>query len=63
MGTYEALQRILTQCTPVLLPATKYRHFGPLEAPEMLVEHMVRFLEPDDDIAGESREQASWTGT
>jgi len=63
MGTYDVLQRILMRCTPVLLPATKYRHFGPLEAPETVVEHMLRFLEPDEDAAGEIPEQASWTGT
>ena len=47
LGSYQTLTGILKRCTSVLLPATKYRHFGPLEAPETLVEHISSFLGTD----------------
>jgi hypothetical protein len=53
LGTYDALVGLLANCTPVLLPASKYRHFGPLEAPEMLIDHIMRFVqvEPEEPVA------------
>jgi pimeloyl-ACP methyl ester carboxylesterase len=41
LGSYEHLRRTLPSVTPVLLPGGE--HFGPLEQPELLVEHIRRF--------------------
>jgi len=48
LGTYQALRDLLINCTPVLLPASKYRHFSPLEQPELLLEHIRSFFQPDE---------------
>ncbi len=44
LRTYEHLRENLPDCTPVLLPVTKWGHFGPLEQPEILMGHMRGFL-------------------
>jgi pimeloyl-ACP methyl ester carboxylesterase len=65
MGTYEQLRGILRNTTSVLLPATKYRHFGPLEAPDLLVDHMLRFLKPEALAAGQPvpAPEVAWSPT
>jgi len=45
LGTYEMLRRVLPNCKTVLLE--NCGHFGPLEQPEMLVDHMRSFLQGD----------------
>jgi pimeloyl-ACP methyl ester carboxylesterase len=48
MGTYRYLSEHLPICESHLLPATPYGgHFGPLEQPELLVEHILRFCQAD----------------
>lgn len=47
MGTYEILCEIAQNYTPLVLPPSEHRHFGPLEQPELLVEHIAAFLKPD----------------
>ena len=42
LGTYEFLSEALPNCTPVLLPGGE--HFGPLELPELLTEHIRNYL-------------------
>jgi pimeloyl-ACP methyl ester carboxylesterase len=42
LGSYRFLSANLPDCTPVLLPGGE--HFGPLEQPDLLVEHIQRFL-------------------
>jgi len=42
ISSYEYLHRALPNCKPVLLPGGE--HFGPLEQPELLTEHIQRFL-------------------
>jgi pimeloyl-ACP methyl ester carboxylesterase len=63
MGSFQTLTDILRNCEPVLLPATKYRHFGPLEAPDLLVEHMVRFLESGRAADAPVGAEVSWSAT
>jgi pimeloyl-ACP methyl ester carboxylesterase len=48
LSTYRVLREILQNCSPVLLPPSELRHFVPLDAPELLVEHLRRFLAADD---------------
>ena len=42
LGSYRFLSEALPNCKPVLLPGGE--HFGPLEQPELLVEHIQSFL-------------------
>ncbi len=42
LGSYEFLREALPNCTPVLLPGGE--HFGPLEQPEMIIEHILDFV-------------------
>ncbi|HVN07285.1 MAG TPA: alpha/beta hydrolase [Bryobacteraceae bacterium] len=42
ISSYEFLHRALPNCKSVLLPGGE--HFGPLEQPELLTEHIVEFL-------------------
>jgi len=42
ISSYEFLHRELPSCQPVLLPGGE--HFGPLEQPELLTEHILNFL-------------------
>lgn len=44
-GTYEVLRDVLINCTPVLLPPTKHRHFGLLEQAELVLGYVRRFLQ------------------
>jgi pimeloyl-ACP methyl ester carboxylesterase len=45
LSTFRVLRDLLRDCTPVLLPGSELRHFAPLDVPEILVEHLNRFLE------------------
>jgi pimeloyl-ACP methyl ester carboxylesterase len=45
LGSYRFLKDALPNCTPVLLPGGE--HFGPLEQPGALVEHIQSFLGPE----------------
>ena len=47
LTTFNVLRGVLANCTPLVLPASDLRHFAPLEAPELLVEHLTRFLDAD----------------
>jgi pimeloyl-ACP methyl ester carboxylesterase len=42
LGSFDYLCEALPNCTPVLLPNGE--HFGPLEQPELLVQHILNFL-------------------
>jgi pimeloyl-ACP methyl ester carboxylesterase len=42
ISSYDFLHTALPNCKPVLLPGGE--HFGPLEQPELLTEHILRFL-------------------
>jgi len=44
LATYEYLKEHLADCRPVLLPFSKYGHFGPVEQPEILMGHMRDFF-------------------
>lgn len=44
MGTYQILRETLINCTSVLFPPSRHRHFSPLEQPEMLVGYIHNFL-------------------
>jgi pimeloyl-ACP methyl ester carboxylesterase len=44
LSTFYVIRDLLQHCTPVLLPPSELRHFAPLDAPELLVEHLYRFL-------------------
>lgn len=52
LSSFRVLRDVLTNCTPVLLPGTEMRHFAPLEAPELLVEHLKPFLDLEVDVVG-----------
>jgi len=55
ISSYEFLHQALPNCTPVLLPGGE--HFGPLEQPELLTEHILKFLrEPVPQSAGKLME-------
>ena len=52
ISSYEFLHQALPNCKPVLLPGGE--HFGPLEQPELLTEHIQQFLrEPVPEDSGE----------
>jgi pimeloyl-ACP methyl ester carboxylesterase len=42
IGSYHFLKEALPNCTPVLLPGGE--HFGPLEQPDLLTQHIVDFV-------------------
>jgi pimeloyl-ACP methyl ester carboxylesterase len=44
IGTQEYLQAHLPNAESIILPRTEWGHFGPLEQPEVVAEHMVAFL-------------------
>jgi pimeloyl-ACP methyl ester carboxylesterase len=50
LSTYHVLCGLLQNCRTVLLPATELRHFAPLDAPEVLVEHLYEFLGVGADV-------------
>jgi len=45
LSTFRVLRDLLETCEPVILPGSELRHFAPLDAPEVLVGHLMRFLE------------------
>jgi 2-hydroxy-6-oxonona-2,4-dienedioate hydrolase/2-succinyl-6-hydroxy-2,4-cyclohexadiene-1-carboxylate synthase len=45
LSTFRVLRDLLQNCTPVILPGSELRHFAPLDAPELLVQHLRDFLE------------------
>ena len=50
LGSYEFLKGALPNCIPELLPGGE--HFGPLEQPDLLVEHITAFLSVPTSAAG-----------
>jgi pimeloyl-ACP methyl ester carboxylesterase len=46
LSSFHVLRDLMQNCEPVVLPASELRHFAPLEAPEVLVEQLTRFLGP-----------------
>ncbi|MEI6126774.1 MAG: alpha/beta hydrolase [Pseudomonadota bacterium] len=50
--TYEYLRDTVPGCTTVLVPDGD--HYGPLEHPETVVEHLMRFLKSNNDLPGEA---------
>src|ERR1039457_4488482 len=52
ISSYDYLHKALPNCKPVLLPGGE--HFGPLEQPELLTDHILQFLrEPVPENSGE----------
>jgi pimeloyl-ACP methyl ester carboxylesterase len=45
LSTFKVLRELLSNCTPVILPGSELRHFAPLEAPEVLVQHLKEFFD------------------
>ena len=48
LSTFQVIKELLTDSTPVLLPSTELRHFAPLDAPELLVDLLNKFLPTED---------------
>jgi len=46
-AAYETLRDRLPRCTSALLPGGKFKHFSGLEHPELILDHMKAFLQPD----------------
>jgi pimeloyl-ACP methyl ester carboxylesterase len=44
LSTFRVLRELMQNCEPVVLPGSELRHFAPLDAPELLVTHLTRFL-------------------
>jgi pimeloyl-ACP methyl ester carboxylesterase len=64
LSTFVILRDRLRRCTPVLLPGSELRHFAPLDAPELVVEHLSRFLaEAERDESGQASGEAGPTGS
>jgi len=53
-STYEVLRDLLINCTPVLLPPSKHRHFSLLEQAELLLGCIRRFLQAGEAAAFEA---------
>jgi pimeloyl-ACP methyl ester carboxylesterase len=51
LGTYRIIRDLLTNCTKVLLPPGEHRHFSPLEQPDVLLGHILPFLNSDQPTA------------
>lgn len=51
MSSFHVLRDLLRNCEPVVLPGSELRHFAPLEAPEILVDRLMRFLAVPVDTA------------
>lgn len=49
LGTYEYLKEHLPNRETVLLPHSEFGHFGPVEQPELFVEHIKDFCKEDDE--------------
>jgi pimeloyl-ACP methyl ester carboxylesterase len=47
LKSHEILREYLVDCTSVLLPGTEIKHFSPLEQPDLLVQHIRAFLQPE----------------
>jgi pimeloyl-ACP methyl ester carboxylesterase len=58
LASFEVLRGRLADCQEMLLPASKYQHFGPLETPELLVGHMMNFFENRSATPMVSRQSA-----
>jgi pimeloyl-ACP methyl ester carboxylesterase len=54
LGTYRYLIEHLTNVTGTLLPVSKWGHFGVLEQPELLNQHIIAYLRPDADFPDRS---------
>ena len=50
MSSFRVLKDLMINCEPVVLPGSELRHFAPLEAPEVLVEKLVAFLDVGRDV-------------
>jgi pimeloyl-ACP methyl ester carboxylesterase len=46
-AAFQALRERMPQCTPAVLPGGKLKHFTGLEHPELILDHMRSFLQPD----------------
>jgi pimeloyl-ACP methyl ester carboxylesterase len=44
LSTFRVLRDVLKNCKSVILPGSELRHFAPLDAPELLVDHLNEFL-------------------
>ncbi|MGH2541701.1 MAG: alpha/beta fold hydrolase, partial [Ardenticatenaceae bacterium] len=44
LGSYKVLKDLLINCESIVLPKGEYGHFGPLEQPDVLLEHVGPFL-------------------
>jgi pimeloyl-ACP methyl ester carboxylesterase len=53
LSSYDTLHKVLPNCESILLPGGE--HFGPLEQPELLTQHMLEFLEPETRMASLGR--------
>lgn len=45
LSSFHVLKDLLQNCESVVLPGSELRHFAPLEAPEVLVDRLLQFLE------------------
>ena len=45
LSSFHVLKDLLQNCESVVLPGSELRHFAPLEAPEILVDRLLQFLE------------------
>lgn len=46
LGSFEHLRGLLPNVDSIMLPRTEWGHFGPLEQPEVLVDHILATLRP-----------------
>ena len=72
LGAYHYLRDHLPDVHSIILPRTEWGHFGPLEQPEVIVEHLLETLSPaaatssglvgacHSRAAGSEREEATW---
>lgn len=54
LGTHDYLSNHLPNVCSILLPKTEWGHFGPLEQPELVGEHILTSLKPAAPLAGVS---------
>jgi 2-hydroxy-6-oxonona-2,4-dienedioate hydrolase/2-succinyl-6-hydroxy-2,4-cyclohexadiene-1-carboxylate synthase len=54
LSTFRVLRNLLTNCTSVILPGSELGHFAPLDAPEVLVEHLNEFMKVEEKRAQQS---------
>jgi pimeloyl-ACP methyl ester carboxylesterase len=55
LSSYEILHKELPNCEPILLPGGE--HFGPLEQPELLTQHMLEFLAEETAMTNLGRQE------